>query len=175
MKHWLLVSAALVAIPAGARADETIKFREVMHYVSVQSQDVGDVEGHAVVLGHGSGIASFPDGTVGTVSFVNTLDYVKGSGAITLVYVTLTLGDGSTLRTKGAGSTAVTGGKSEYKGWSVCRGEGRRHLHGCKATIIGHRCRTLRRRRDQSEIADLDLLPRRNAGQRGEIGSPNGD
>jgi hypothetical protein len=31
MKHWLLVSAALISLPAVAYADEILKFREVTH------------------------------------------------------------------------------------------------------------------------------------------------
>jgi hypothetical protein len=144
MKHWLLVAAALFSIPASASADETLKFREVTHYASVQSQEVGDVEGHAIALGHGSGIASFPDGTVGTISIVNVLDYVKGSGSILLVYDTLTLSDGSTLRTRATGSTAVTGGKSEFNGsFIVLGGTGR--FAGAKGdgTFAGARLQSL--------------------------------
>ena len=63
------------------RADEVLKFREVLHAINVQSQEVGDVEGHLVSVFRFSGIASLADGSVGTASFVGANDYVKGSGS----------------------------------------------------------------------------------------------
>jgi hypothetical protein len=48
-----------------ARADETVKFRMFMHATSIQSQEVGDVDGHMLYVGHFTGLASFSDGSVG--------------------------------------------------------------------------------------------------------------
>jgi hypothetical protein len=92
-----------------------------------------------------SGIASFPDGAVGTASLITALDYVKGSGTILLVYDSLTFSDGSTLRIKGTGSTVVTsGGKSEFRGTlAVVSGSGR--FAGAKGdgTFAGARLQSL--------------------------------
>ncbi len=49
MKVFLLVTAGL-CIPASGFADEALKFRAITHLTSVQSQDVGDVDGHAMSL-----------------------------------------------------------------------------------------------------------------------------
>jgi hypothetical protein len=51
-----------------ATADEVLKFRIFTRAVSVQSLDVGDVDGHSMYLGHFAGLASFPDGSVGAAS-----------------------------------------------------------------------------------------------------------
>jgi hypothetical protein len=70
MNNWLLVTVALCSIPPSALADDILKFREVAHQVSVQSWQVGDIDGHAIFPGHASGIASFPDGVLGTISLI---------------------------------------------------------------------------------------------------------
>jgi hypothetical protein len=42
-----------------------------------------------------SGLASFPDGSVGTTYFTTVTYYVKGSGEIMRVYYNITTDDGS--------------------------------------------------------------------------------
>jgi hypothetical protein len=105
-----LSAAALLCLGAfsNAHADETVKFRATMHAISVQSQDIGDVDGHTAGLARFSGLASFPDGTVGTSYFTTTTDYIKGSGVFS-VYQNLTLNDGSVLWFKTAGTATVDG------------------------------------------------------------------
>jgi hypothetical protein len=63
-----------------ARADEVLKYRVFLHITAVQTQDVGDVDGHVLYVGRASGLASFSDGSVGTASLTFTADYVKGAG-----------------------------------------------------------------------------------------------
>jgi hypothetical protein len=70
--------AAIFAMPA--KADETLKFRIIGHPTSVQSQEVGDVDGHAFVVARLSGLASFPDGSVAPVYWAVQADYVKSVG-----------------------------------------------------------------------------------------------
>jgi len=89
-----------------ARADETLKFRAIAHATSVQSQDVGDVDGHLISVGRFAGLASFPDGAVGTTYFVSITDYIKGSGTFS-THNNLTLSDGSVLWYKVNGTTRV--------------------------------------------------------------------
>jgi len=74
-------TVALLCLGASsyARADDTLKFRAIVHATSVQSQDVGDVDGHLMSIGRFSGLASFPDGAVGTTYFVFVTDYIKAS------------------------------------------------------------------------------------------------
>lgn len=73
-----------------ARADEALKFRIVMHATSNQTQDVGDVDGHTMSLSRFSGLALFPDGSVGTANFTFTGDYIKGTGTF-LTYFKATI------------------------------------------------------------------------------------
>ena len=77
-----------------ARADETIKFRLVMHATSAQTQEVGDVDRHTMTLIRYSGIASLADGSVGTANITAVADYIKGSGTYT-GYYNVMLKDGS--------------------------------------------------------------------------------
>jgi len=53
-----------------ALADEIVKFRAMYHDVAVQSQEVGDVQGHALLVARNEGVASFSDGSVGTTFFI---------------------------------------------------------------------------------------------------------
>ena len=111
-----LMIAGLIVCAAGiAQADETLKFRTIVHATSVQSQDVGDVDGHLISVGRFSGLASFPDGTVGTTYFVFVTDYIKGSGTFS-TYNNLTLNDGSVLWYKLIGTTKVEGTISRSQG-----------------------------------------------------------
>src|SRR5215467_8833933 len=96
-----------------ARADEVVKFRVVMHATYLQSQEVGDVEGHALALAHYSGLASFADGSVGTANFTATTDYIKGTGTYS-VYYNLTLKDGSALWWKSTGPAKLDGTTTNF-------------------------------------------------------------
>jgi hypothetical protein len=91
--------AAVVAILAAhsAMADETLKFRTILHATAVQTQNVGDIEGHTMSLGRFEGLATFPGGTVGTAYFTTVTDYVHGSGEIMRVYYNITFDDGSVI------------------------------------------------------------------------------
>jgi hypothetical protein len=105
---------ALLSLGAAAKADETLKYRAVMHGVSVQPQEVGDVEGHALTLVRFSGITEFPDGTTGTGYFVGFADYTKGAGK-GFTYTNLTLEDGSVLWFPQDQKTSVSGTKAFLK------------------------------------------------------------
>lgn len=126
-------------VPGTAQADEVLKFRSIMHAISVQSQEIGDVDGHAALVGRFSGLATFPDGTVGTTYFVATNDYTKGAGTFS-VYNNLTLKDGSVLWFKTNGTTTVEGTTSVFNGTvTVLGGKGR--FEGAKGdgTVTGSR------------------------------------
>jgi hypothetical protein len=121
----LFAAAGAVIFAMPAKADETLKFRIVGHATSFQSQDVGDVDGHSLILARLSGLASFPDGSVGSVYWTLQGDDIKGDGTwMTYVYVTLL--DGSVLRYKATGSQkasgaitgslSVLGGKGRFEG-----------------------------------------------------------
>ena len=91
-----------------ASADEVLKFRVILHATFIQSQEVGDVDGHTLGLAHYSGLASFADGSVGTTNFTATTDYIKGTGTYS-VYYNLTLKDGSALWWKATGPATLEG------------------------------------------------------------------
>ena len=122
-----------------AQADETIKYRAIFNGTAVQSQDVGDVDGHSIVLVRFSGITEFPDGTTGTGYFVGVGDYTKGSGPA-FTYNNLTLDDGSVLWSKQDQVTKVEGGKSLFSGTVTVLG-GKGNFEGAKGdgTFTGAR------------------------------------
>jgi hypothetical protein len=122
-----------------AHADETLKFRSVLHATSAQFQDVGDVEGHALGLIRFTGLASMADGSVGTTNSVVHTDYIKGAGAF-MNYNDIALSDGSVLWFKVNATTRIEGGKSRFVGTvSVLGGKGR--FEGAKGdgTLTGER------------------------------------
>jgi hypothetical protein len=133
------LAVVLLGLSAGARADETLKFRAIMHATAAQSQDIGDVDGHAASLARFSGLATFPDDTVGTTYFIAATDYTKGAGTFS-VYQNLTLKDGSVLWFKNSGTATVEGTTTLFKGTvTVLGGKGR--FEGAKGdgTITGAR------------------------------------
>jgi hypothetical protein len=124
---------------SNARADETVKFRAILHATFVQSQDVGDVDSHTISLTRYSGIASFPDGATATGYFVAVADYIKGAGSFSL-YNHLTLNDGSVLWYKMTGTTTVQGTISHFQGTvSVLGGKGRFDGAKGEGTMTGAR------------------------------------
>jgi hypothetical protein len=125
MYHVLMCAAAGALFISTAKGDETLKFRIVGHATSFQSEDVGDVDGHALILMRLSGLASFPDGSVAPVNWTLTGDDTKGDGTW-MTYVNVALLDGSVLRYKATGSSkasgpitgslTVLGGKGRFEG-----------------------------------------------------------
>ena len=138
-RNLMIGAVSALTLSTAARADETVKFRSILHATSVQSQDVGDVDGHTMSLSRYSGLTSFPDGTIGTGYFVATTDYIKGAGTFS-VYNNLTLNDGSVLWYKLNGTTTVDGGISRSEGTVTVLG-GKGKYEGAKGdgTITGVR------------------------------------
>jgi hypothetical protein len=87
------------AVIGSAQADETAKFRIIMHVTAAQTLDVSGIDGQTMTVVHYSGLASFADGSVGTANFTGTTDYNKGSGTYT-GYYNIVLKDGSTITYK---------------------------------------------------------------------------
>jgi hypothetical protein len=92
----LMVIGALIALNGAsiAQADETLKFRIVAHVSSIQTLDVGDVEGHVLLVARQEGLAFLQDGSVAGAILTATSDYTKGAGTFS-AYWNLTLDDGS--------------------------------------------------------------------------------
>jgi hypothetical protein len=128
MFYIIVILAGILGVPA--KADETVKFRSIYHATSVQSQDVGDVDGHILSVVRISGLASFPDGSVAVDSSVGTSDYVKGSGPLS-VYGSLTFNDGSVLWYKENGTATVQGTNTNFKGTTTILG-GKGRFEGAK-------------------------------------------
>ena len=137
-----LTAVGVIGLSAGsiASADEVLKFRMIVHATSVQTQEVGDVDGHVLGVGRYSGLATFPDGSVGTANFTFTIDYIKGAGTYS-TYFNVTLKDGSALWIKGAGPAKPDGTTTVFPEApvSVLRGTGR--FEGAKGdgTLTGVR------------------------------------
>ncbi len=128
-KQATIIVAALALAGFGAlrpaQADEMIETRIVMHATSVQTQDVGDVDGHVLGLIRASGIASFQDGSTATAFFVAQTDYVKGSGT-NATFSNLTFDDGSVLWYKTTGTATADGARTKFRGTiTVLGGKGR--------------------------------------------------
>ena len=110
---------------AKTQTDGTLNFHMITHVTSAQSLDVGDVDGHVASLTRFSGLAFFPDDTVGTVHFVSLADYTNGAGAFTLFPI-LAFDDGSALWLKSTGTGTVDGSKTRFVGTlTVLGGKGR--------------------------------------------------
>ena len=128
MKCLLVATVVLSIISTSSLADETLKFRHVQHPTSVQTQPVGDVNGHNMMLIHLPGVAFFPDGSTGRTVVLSSADSVNGTGTAS-GYFTLYFDDGSELEAKFTGTFnnggtrvaqkgtfVVTGGKGRYAG-----------------------------------------------------------
>jgi hypothetical protein len=124
------------------RAHDALRFRMVTHVVSMQSLEVGDVDGHIASLARFSGLAFYTDGTVGAVNFVSLTDYTNGVGSFTLfpilsfdVSERWVKSDGTAKvdgsNTRFVGTLTVTGGKGRFAG-----AEGDGTLTGTRYTPI---------------------------------------
>jgi hypothetical protein len=130
MFYIIVILAALLAMPA--KADETVKWRQVQHLASMQTLEVGD--GHTLNIFRLVGIVFFADGSTGTSVVIGTSDVVNGLGPAN-GYGFITFSDGSELWTKwtgdgklsgGGGTLVVTGGKGRFVG---AKGDGTYELH----------------------------------------------
>jgi hypothetical protein len=135
----LSVGAVLSLTLTAAAADETLRFSSILHATFVESQDVGDVDGHVMSLTRYSGLARFSDGTAGLCYFVATTDYTNGAGTF-LVDNTVTVGDGSVLLYKATGTTAIEGTTSRFQGTvDVLGGKGKYEGAKGDGTLTGAR------------------------------------
>jgi hypothetical protein len=132
-----IVAVGVIGLCASsiARADEVLKFRMFLQITFVQSQEVGDVDGHMLYVGHLTGLASFSDGSVGPATITFTSDYIKGTGTFS-AYFSVTPSKDSTLWFKAAGPgkaegattvfseapATVVGGSGRFEG---AKGEGK--------------------------------------------------
>ena len=120
------IAAGVLSCVGPVRADDVLSFHFVTDASSLQSLEVGDREGHLPRLSRRSGVAIFPDGSVGASQYSATNDYVKGAGTY-LAYCNITLGDGSVLWFRVAGLAKVKEGTTLFPEApvTVLRGTGR--------------------------------------------------
>jgi hypothetical protein len=126
--------AGILGVPA--KADETLTFRIIAHPTSIQTQNVGDVDGHALLLARLNGLATFPNGSLASVYWTTQGDYTNGAGP-GVAYVSVDFRDGSAFWYKATGSTDST---NIFKGSvTVISGKGR--FEGAKGdgTVAGGR------------------------------------
>jgi hypothetical protein len=113
--------AGVLAVPA--KADETVKWRHVQYAASSQTLQVGDADGHVLALQRFSGMAFFPDGSIGSSSVIGTFDAVLGVGSSGGGYYTVNFPDGSALWLTFTGASKVIApGKVESKGTAIVIG-----------------------------------------------------
>jgi hypothetical protein len=127
LRRTTIILAAVAGLGAlcPAQADEMIETRIVMHVTSVQTQDVGDVDGHVLGVVRASGIALFQDGSTAAAFFVAQNDYVKVSGTNS-TYNNLTFDDGSVLWYRAIGMATADGARTILRGTiTVLGGKGR--------------------------------------------------
>jgi hypothetical protein len=110
MKKLLLAIAVVCAITVTASADETLKWRHVQHASIFQTVEVGDAKGHVLNVYRLPGLATFPDGSIGSTAVIGESDVTNGGGAIQ-GYMVLQTKDGSELWLKYAGSISPDGGR----------------------------------------------------------------
>ena len=96
MRRIILACALAGVLSIPAKADETLKFRVVQYVASVQSQQVGDVNGHVQGFARYPGLASFPDGSTARTLVFGTFDGVTGpgGGGTGVGYENITFNDG---------------------------------------------------------------------------------
>ena len=124
LRTFLIVAVSALTLTTAA-ADETMKFSSILHATFLESQEVGDVDDHAMSLTRYSGLTRFYDGTAGLCYLVATTDYIKGAGTF-LVYNNITLSDGSVLWYKATGTTTMDGTISRFEGTvAVLGGKGK--------------------------------------------------
>ena len=127
MSRIIIICAVAAILGVPAKADETLKWRHVIHMASNQTQQVGDVNNHLLGLIRLPGIAFFQDGSTGTALVIGTYDAVVGVGATVNGYYTISFADGSELWLKYTGTTKTGAtGKIAQKGTAtVISGKGR--------------------------------------------------
>src|SRR3984893_1821268 len=140
MLRTFLIGAVSALTLTAAAADEKVKFSSILHATFLESQEVGDVDDHAMLLTRYSGLNRFSDGTTGLCYLVATTDYIKGAGTF-LVYNKITLSDdGSILWYKATGTTTMDGTTSRFEGRvAVLGGKGKYEGATGDGTLTGAR------------------------------------
>lgn len=108
IRRWATLIVTLLAmtvflVPITRAADETITGRIVLHYVKMETIEVGDVPGHILGVAQQVGLVLYSAGGVAKKTATFTFELLRGKGTFS-VYDVITDQDGSTLFTKGLGT-----------------------------------------------------------------------
>ena len=116
----ILVISAWVLGSANQAGADTLRFKASNYETQREVIQVGDMEGHAIMITTRRGLAFFENGDVATYSNWATFDILKGKSAID-AYTMLTIEDGSTIAYKlkgiwepGPRGLAVGKGRGEF-------------------------------------------------------------
>jgi hypothetical protein len=116
-----LATAVLGVISTSALADETLKWRHVLHTGSLQTLQVGDVPGHTLNVYRLPGVVFFSDGGTGTSQVFGASDTVNGNGTAN-GYQVIDFNDGSELWLKYAGTIKIDSAKNPRAGTFIVNG-----------------------------------------------------
>jgi hypothetical protein len=131
MRGIILTCALAGVLSVPAKADETLRYRHIIHVTSLQSLDLGDIDGHAALVVRFSGTAIFPDNSMAATEGATFADLVKGNGLLS-GYTSVNFNDGSSLIYKWSGTTTVEGkGGAIQKGTGIITG-GKGRYEGAK-------------------------------------------
>jgi hypothetical protein len=125
---WVLGSS----IQAGA---ETMNYKFYTYVAKAESVPVGDVDGHHLFSMTRRAFLVFESGEIATSRSVLTGEMMKGSGASSLAYATMTFSDGSTIIIKSqsmASGPAILVPTSAKSTGEIIKGTGR--FEGIKGT-----------------------------------------
>ena len=92
----IFLSGVALAISASTAlaGEQVLEFKLITKPIDVKVTEAANVEGQTVVSGKYFGVAVFKDGRIGVKEFVNSADFLKGSGPF-YGYSTYTFEDGS--------------------------------------------------------------------------------
>jgi hypothetical protein len=124
-----LVISAWVLGSANQATAETLNFKAYTYVVKQEAIPIGDVEGHVLVFAVRRGFSVFENGEVATSYLVVQSEQIKDAGS-TMMYVTMTYPDGSTMIIKSQGT--LGGGSGAFRS-EIIKGTGR--FEGIKGTL----------------------------------------
>jgi hypothetical protein len=115
MRRIILTCAFVGVLGVPSKADETLRYRHIIHITSLQSLELGDIDGHAALVARFSGTAIFADKSMATTEGITFGDTVKANGPLN-GYNSPNFNDGSSLVFKWCGTTTVDGRGAIQKG-----------------------------------------------------------
>jgi hypothetical protein len=160
MRRIILACALACILSVPAKADETVKFRQVQHTTWVQSEPVAvpDVSNHLMGANRQAGIVFFQDGSMGIMLVTGIFHSVGGSGGTSNGYENVIFADGSELWSKFTGTFKFdAAGKLALKGTSIVIG-GKGRYAGAKGDATWEGEQTQASTQPGEAIAYIDVV-----------------